>query len=146
MSIPEILRSNLTNVVLTLKVLNVRNLANFDFLDPPPPETMMRALETLNYLNALSEDGELTNEGRWMAEFPLDIELSKVLISSPKYVCSEEMLSMASIVSAHSPFLRPKEHAEAADKARNQFIHQDGDHLTLLAVFDAYIREGQNAE
>lgn len=50
---PEILRSNLGNVVLTLKKLGIDDLVHFDFMDPPAPETLMRALEQLNYLEAL---------------------------------------------------------------------------------------------
>jgi pre-mRNA-splicing factor ATP-dependent RNA helicase DHX15/PRP43 len=57
---PEILRSNLANTVLTLKKLGINDLVHFDFMDPPAPETLMRALELLNYLGALDDDGNLT--------------------------------------------------------------------------------------
>ncbi len=60
---PEILRSNLASTVLTLKKLGVNDLVHFDFMDPPAPETLMRALELLNYLGALDDEGELTEEG-----------------------------------------------------------------------------------
>ena len=50
---PEILRSNLATVVLMLKKLGIKNLVNFDFLDPPAPETLMRALELLNFIGAI---------------------------------------------------------------------------------------------
>ena len=60
---PEILRSNLSSVVLTLKKLGIKDLVHFDFMDPPAPETLMRALELLNYLGALDDDGELTTLG-----------------------------------------------------------------------------------
>lgn len=60
---PEILRSNLANVVLTLKKLGIKDLVHFDFMDPPAPETLMRALELLNYLGALDDEGELTPYG-----------------------------------------------------------------------------------
>jgi len=60
---PEILRSNLANTVLTLKKLGIKDLVHFDFMDPPAPETMMRALELLNYLGALDDEGELTELG-----------------------------------------------------------------------------------
>lgn len=54
---PEILRSNLGSVVLQLKKLGIDDLVHFDFMDPPAPETLMRALELLNYLAALDDDG-----------------------------------------------------------------------------------------
>lgn len=60
---PEILRSNLSNVVLYLKKLGVDDIVHFDYMDPPAPETLMRALEQLNYLGALDDEGNLTPIG-----------------------------------------------------------------------------------
>lgn len=54
---PEILRSNLASTVLELKKLGIDDLVHFDFMDPPAPETMMRALEELNYLACLDDEG-----------------------------------------------------------------------------------------
>jgi pre-mRNA-splicing factor ATP-dependent RNA helicase DHX15/PRP43 len=96
---PEILRSNLGSVVLQLKKLGVDDLVHFDFMDPPAPETLMRALELLNYLGALDDDGELTKTGEIMAEFPLDPQLSKMLIISPEHFCSNEILSLVAMLS-----------------------------------------------
>ena len=67
---PEILRSNLGSVVLQLKKLGIDDLVHFDFMDPPAPETLMRALELLNYLGALDDEGNMTDIGAVMAEFP----------------------------------------------------------------------------
>lgn len=139
---PEILRSNLANVVLQLKVLGVENLVEFDFIDPPAPETLMRALETLHYLKALDDEGDLTEVGKLMSEFPLDPELSKLIIISPKYGCSEQMLTLVAMLTSPNPFLRPRDYGEAADKAKSQFINKDGDHLTLINVFQEFAREG----
>ena len=63
------------------------------------PETLMRALELLNYLGALDNDGELTELGSLMAEFPLDPQLSKMLIASTDFNCSNEVLSITSLLS-----------------------------------------------
>lgn len=41
---PEILRTNMCNVVLMLKSLGIDNLLAFDFMDAPPPETLIRAV------------------------------------------------------------------------------------------------------
>lgn len=57
---PEIQRSNLNSVVLTLKKLGINDIVHFDYMDPPAPETLMRALEQLNYVGALDDEGELT--------------------------------------------------------------------------------------
>ena len=74
-------------VVLMLKSLGIDDLINFDFMDPPPPETLIRALEQLYALGALNDEGDLTKLGRRMAEFPVDPLLSKCVIQSEHYKC-----------------------------------------------------------
>ncbi|KAL5283888.1 DHX15 family protein [Megaselia abdita] len=96
---PEILRSNLATVVLQLKKLGIDDLVHFDFMDPPAPETLMRALELLNYLAALDDDGNLTDLGAIMSEFPLDPQLAKMLIASCQHNCSNEILSITAMLS-----------------------------------------------
>lgn len=140
---PEILRSNLSVVVLTLKKLGIDDLVHFDFLDPPAPETLMRALEMLNYLGCLNDDGDMTDIGDKAAEFPLDPQLAKMLIDSPKHKCSNEILSIAAMLSVPVVFVRPKEYTKEADDAKARFSHLDGDHLTLLNVFHAYKQYSQ---
>jgi pre-mRNA-splicing factor ATP-dependent RNA helicase DHX15/PRP43 len=119
-------------------------LVHFDFLDPPAPETLMRALELLNSLGALNDEGELTEYGAKMAEFPLDPCLSKVLMESPKYHCSNEALSIVAMLSVPNCFLRPKERAKEADQAKQEFAHVDGDHLTLLNVYHSWLKNGRD--
>ncbi|KAJ3123944.1 hypothetical protein HK098_001533 [Nowakowskiella sp. JEL0407] len=137
---PEILRSNLGAIVLQLKKLGIDDLVHFDFMDPPAPETLMRALELLNYLEALDDDGNMTKVGEQMAEFPLDPQLSKVLIAAPKYKCSNEALSIIAMLSVPNVFIRPNEQRKQADEARSNFEHSDGDHLTLLNVYHGYLQ------
>jgi pre-mRNA-splicing factor ATP-dependent RNA helicase DHX15/PRP43 len=98
----------------------------------------MRALEQLNYLGALDDEGNLTEVGSIMAEFPLDPQLSRMLIASPTYNCSNEVLTLVALLSVPNVFMRPKESAAAADEAKARFSHIDGDHLSLLNVFHAY--------
>ena len=95
---PEILRSNLGSVVLQLKKLGIEDLVHFDFMDPPAPETLMRALELLNYLGALDDEGALTELGSMMAEFPLDPQLAKMVLYSPQLNCSNEILSITAML------------------------------------------------
>lgn len=96
---PEILRSKMESVVLTLLKLGIEDLVHFDFMDPPAPETMMRALELLNYLGALDDEGNMTQMGHKMSEMPLDPQLAKLLLVSPEYNCSNEVwLRMSAIV------------------------------------------------
>lgn len=135
---PEILRTNLASTVLELKQLGVDDLVHFDFMDPPAPETMMRALEELNYLQCLSDEGELTALGRLASLFPLDPMLAVMLIGSPAFHCSEEMLSIVALLSVPNVFVRPGSAKKRADEMKMMFAHPDGDHLTLLNVYEAF--------
>ncbi|KAL7623633.1 DEAH-box ATP-dependent RNA helicase prp43 [Parahypoxylon ruwenzoriense] len=135
---PEILRSNLANTVLELKKLGIRDLVHFDLMDPPAPETMMRALEELNYLACLDDEGELTALGSLASEFPLDPSLAVMLISSPEFYCSNEILSITALLSVPQIFVRPINKKQEADEMRNLFKHPDGDHLSMLNAYHAF--------
>nr|CAD1819445.1 unnamed protein product [Ananas comosus var. bracteatus] len=139
-SVPEIQRTNLANVVLTLKSLGIHDLVNFDFMDPPPSEALLKALEQLFALNALNSRGELTKTGRRMAEFPLDPMLSKMIVASDKYKCSDEIISIAAMLSVgNSIFYRPKDKQVHADNARLNFHTGNvGDHIALLNVYNSW--------
>jgi pre-mRNA-splicing factor ATP-dependent RNA helicase DHX15/PRP43 len=141
---PEILRSNLGSVVLQLKKLGIDDLVHFDFMDPPAPETLMRALELLNYLGALDDEGTLTEVGAVMAEFPLDPQLAKMIIASPKYSCSNEILSITAMLSVPQCFVRPSDKRKESDEAKARFSHTDGDHLTLLNVYHAFKQNNED--
>ena len=135
---PEILRSNLSSTVLELKKLGIDDLVHFDLMDPPAPETLMRALEELNYLACLDDDGNLTQLGRLASEFPLDPALAVMLISSPEFYCSNEILSITALLSVPQVFTRPAAQRKRADEMKELFKHPDGDHLTMLNVYHAY--------
>ncbi|KAM5476218.1 DEAH-box ATP-dependent RNA helicase prp43 [Microsporum audouinii] len=135
---PEILRSNLASTVLDLKKLGIDDLVHFDLMDPPAPETLMRALEELNYLACLDDEGNLTALGRLASEFPLDPALAVMLISSPEFYCSNEILSITSLLSVPQIFVRPVAQRKRADEMKNLFSHPDGDHLTLLNAYHAF--------
>lgn len=137
-SYPEILRSNLASTVLELKKLGVDDLVHFDLMDPPAPETLMRALEELNFLACLDDEGELTALGKLASEFPLDPALAVMLISSPEFYCSNEVLSLTALLSVPQVFVRPAAARKRADEMKDLFAHADGDHLTMLNVYHAF--------
>lgn len=142
-TVPEIQRTNLGNVVLLLKSLGINDLIHFDFMDPPPAETLIKALEQLYALGALNDRGELTKLGRRMAEFPLDPQLSKMIIASETYGVVSEIITIASMLSVNSAvFYRPKEKATQADVAHKNFFSPLGDHITLLSVFNQWQDSG----
>lgn len=135
---PEVLRSNFASTVLELKKLGIEDLVHFDLMDPPAPETLMRALEELNYLACLDDEGELTQLGRLASQFPLDPSLAVMLISSPEFFCSNEILSLTALLSVPQVFVRPASARKRADEMKALFSHPDGDHLTLLNVYHAF--------
>jgi pre-mRNA-splicing factor ATP-dependent RNA helicase DHX16 len=138
---PEIQRTNLNGVVLLLNSMGINDLLEFDFLDPPPTETLIGALNQLFALQALNHQGELTKIGRQMAEFPTDPMLAKALIASSKLGCVEEVLSIVSMLSESSSlFFRPKDKKIHADSARARFtIKEGGDHFTLLNIWNQWV-------
>jgi pre-mRNA-splicing factor ATP-dependent RNA helicase DHX16 len=137
--VPEIQRCNLGNVVLILKSLGIEDLVHFDFLDPPSSETLIRALEELYALGALNDQGQLTKLGRRMAEFPVDPKLSKSIIQSHLYLCTNETISVAALLSVgNSVFYRPKDKIIHADNARLSFSGREGDHITLFNVYSQW--------
>uniref|UniRef100_A0A8C9YGE2 RNA helicase n=1 Tax=Sander lucioperca TaxID=283035 RepID=A0A8C9YGE2_SANLU len=134
-NVPEIQRTNLASTVLSLKAMGINDLLSFDFMDAPPMETLITAMEQLYTLGALDDEGLLTRLGRRMAEFPLEPMLCKMLIMSVHLGCSEEMLTIVSMLSVQNVFYRPK---ALADQKKAKFHQPEGDHLTLLAVYNSW--------
>ncbi|KAI6137026.1 pre-mRNA splicing factor [Pisolithus sp. B1] len=145
-TIPEIQRTNLANTVLLLKSLGVKNLLEFDFMDPPPQANIINSMYQLWVLGALDNVGDLTPIGRKMSEFPMEPSMAKMLIASVDYKCSAEMLTIVSMLSVPSVFYRPKERMEEADAAREKFNVPESDHLTLLNVFNQWKSHGYRDE
>ncbi|XP_023930789.1 ATP-dependent RNA helicase DHX8-like [Lingula anatina] len=106
--VPEIQRTNLASTVLSLKAMGINDLLAFDFMDPPPMQTLISAMEQLHALSALDDEGLLTRLGRRMAEFPMEPMLSKMLIMSVHLGCSDEILTIVSMLYVQNVFYRPK--------------------------------------
>jgi len=139
---PEIQRTNLNSIVLLLKSLGINDLLTFDFMDPPPIQTLIGALNQLYALSGLNDRGELTKIGRKMAEFPTDPQMAKAIIASDQLGSSDEVLSiMAMLGESSALFFRPKgEQRVHADSARARFtIKEGGDHLTYLNIWNQWV-------
>ncbi|KAG8410035.1 DEAH-box ATP-dependent RNA helicase prp22 [Metarhizium acridum] len=142
-TIPEIQRQNLSHTILMLKAMGINDLLHFDFMDPPPVNTMLTALEELYALSALDDEGLLTRLGRKMADFPMDPASAKVLLSAVDHQCSEEALSIIAMLSLQGAvFYRPKEKQTQADQKKAKFHDPHGDHLTLLNVYNSWKHNG----
>ena len=73
-----------------------------------------------------------------MAEFPLEPQLSKMLITAADLACAEEILTIVAMLSVEQPFYRPKEKQAQADAKKAKFFQAEGDHLMLLAIYEAW--------
>ncbi|KAF9572912.1 hypothetical protein EC968_009218 [Mortierella alpina] len=143
-SVPEIQRSNLVGLVLQLKALGIENVLRFDFMTSPPAEMMSKSLELLYSLKALDDFGRLTIPlGMRLAEFPLDPFLGKILLDSEGFGCSHEMLTIAAMVSVQNVFVNPI--SAAAEEQHRKFGVTEGDHITLLNVYNAFVTRGKQS-
>ena len=137
-TIPEIQRSNLASVILTMLNIGIENIQTFDFMDSPGTEDINSALRQLRLLGAVAEDNKLTELGRKMAGFPLDPKLTATILAGAELGCGEEILSIVSLVSGENVFNQPtnKEKQEEASLAHKvNFQLNVGPHFTgvLLA-------------
>ncbi|SCV03685.1 LAMI_0H10132g1_1 [Lachancea mirantina] len=137
-AIPEIQRTNLSNTLLLLKSLGVRDPLKFPFIDPPNEVTALFSLFELWAMGALDNLGNLTQLGTEMANFPLQPALSKMLLIASQNKCSEEVLTIVSMLSVPQVFHRPKAREEESDQARSRFFVPESDHLTLLNVYSQW--------
>ena len=146
---PEILRVNLAHVVLQLKGMGVHDPRTFDFLTPPQKGTLMKAFNTLFALGAINEKMDITEHGKKLAKLPLDPIFGHLLLQSPAYGCTSEMLTAVSMLSAENVFYRPGGGDEAvsgtvaakAIAAHRRFASYEGDLPTLLSVYESWRRE-----
>ncbi|EEF50736.1 ATP-dependent RNA helicase, putative [Ricinus communis] len=135
---PEIKRCNLSNVILQLKALGVDDIIGFDFIEKPSRAAIIKSLEHLFLLGALTDECKLSDPvGHQMARLPLDPIYSKALILASQFNCLEEMLITVAMLSVESIFYAPREKSEESRTAMKCFSSPDGDHLTLISVYRA---------
>lgn len=142
-TVPEIQRSNLASVVLTMLNIGIKDVASFDFMDPPASDSLNTALRQLSLLGALQIGPggvRLTQLGEKMAGFPLDPRLTCCLLAGEQLGCTEEMLTIVSLLTAENVFQvpGPKEKREEAEQIHRKFAANEGDLLTLLNVWRAF--------
>lgn len=144
-TVPEIQRSNLAPVILQLKALGIDNIVRFDFLSPPPAELVIRALELLYSLGALDDYAKLTKPlGIRMAELAVEPMMGKVLLSAPSFGCLSEILTIAAMVSLQGTVWSHHESdKKAMESTRRKFAVEEGDHLTYLNVYHAFVTRGK---
>ncbi|KAJ4482549.1 P-loop containing nucleoside triphosphate hydrolase protein [Lentinula aciculospora] len=143
---PEITRTDMTTPLLQLKSLGIDNLMKFEWVSAPPAESVLRALENLFAAGMVGEDGRLSPVGQKVAECPVDVGIARMLFSSQEYQCGEEILTIAAMCSIQDVFIIPDGAPGAlAELERRKFTAEEGDHLTLLNVYNAFARYGRSS-
>lgn len=90
-------------------------------------------------LGAVGPDGKITPLGRKMAALPLEPRQAKILLSSFQHGCTREIIDILALLGSADQLLTvPQAQREAANEAREKFLHRTGDHLTLLNMLRAY--------
>ncbi|XP_032177194.1 ATP-dependent RNA helicase DHX33 isoform X1 [Mustela erminea] len=149
MTVPEIQRCNLASVLLQLLAMKVPNVLTFDFMSKPSPDHVQAAVAQLDLLGALEQkDGQLTLTpvGRKMAAFPLDPKFAKTLLLSPKFHCTEEILTIVSLLSVDSVLYDPPSRRDEVQAVRRKFVSSEGDHITLLNIYRAFKNLGRSKD
>ncbi|XP_029069217.1 ATP-dependent RNA helicase DHX33 [Monodon monoceros] len=149
MTVPEIQRCNLASVMLQLLAMKVPNVLTFDFMSKPSPDHVQAAIAQLELLGALeNKDGQLTLTpiGRKMAAFPLEPKFAKTILLSPKFHCTEEILTIISLLSVDSVLYNPPSRRDEVQAVRKKFISSEGDHITLLNIYRAFKNTGGNKD
>lgn len=141
-TLDEIYRTDLSEVVLRMAELEIRDFEGFDFLSKPKAGGIASAVNTLIDLGAITKSRDLTNTGRLMAEFPLLPRHSRIIVEAinnyPEVL--KEIIIAVSFLSTHSPFLLPQGEEMEARHAHHQFRTQYGDFPSYLNIHSAYTK------
>jgi ATP-dependent helicase HrpA len=143
---PEILRSNLAEVILRMISLKLGRIAAFPFLDKPNPRSIKDGFDLLVELGAvIRKKGEplLTRRGRMMSKMPIDPKISRMILEAESKGCVYDVAVVASALSIQDPRERPLEKTAQADQAHARFRDSGSDFITLLNIWNHYRRSWQ---
>ncbi|WP_299952568.1 ATP-dependent RNA helicase HrpA [uncultured Modestobacter sp.] len=141
---PEILRTNLASVLLQMASLDLGDVSDFPFIDPPDRRAVADGLALLEELAALDGDGKLTETGRALAALPLDPRIARMVVEADRRGVLEEVLVIAAGLTVQDVRERPAEHQQAADELHRRFADENSDFLALLNLW-RYLGEQQDA-
>ena len=140
---PEILRSNLAEVILRMISLRLGQIAAFPFLDRPNPRSIKDGFDLLWELGAVVRKNggvSMTDKGRIMAKMPIDPKISRMILEAQEEGCVHDVAVIASALSIQDPRERPLEKAGQADQKHTRFKDPDSDFITLLNIWNYYHR------
>jgi ATP-dependent RNA helicase DDX35 len=145
---PEVLRSNLTGFLLTLKALGVDNILAFDLMDLPSIDALSHGLESLYALGALDDHTNLTKVGLSMSAFPTEPRVSKMILLAIEEGCASEVLCVAGALQVRALILQPRTTRQKLDyeAAMSDLADPSGDHVTYANVMMEMEDDGLGAE
>ena len=136
-TLPEILRSNLAEVILQMISLGLSDPRKFPFLEMPAPRAINDGYRILNEMGAITRENHLTKRGRIMARLPMDPRISRMLLQGAELGALRETAIIAAVLAIQDPRIRPADKIEQARQAHAQFTHPGSDVLTLVNLWDA---------
>lgn len=137
---PEIKRTGLAGVILRMKALDLGNVEDFQFLDPPHARSIAEGYRVLEELGALDDARGLTPLGRQLAAFPVDPRVARMILAGATFDCLPEVLVVAAALNIQDPRERPRGKESKADAMHQRFRDERSDFLGLLRLW-AFLRE-----
>jgi ATP-dependent helicase HrpA len=135
---PEILRTSLAGTILRMAALELGDVADFPFIEPPAARMIADGYGLLQELNAVDDARRLTPVGVQLARLTLDPKLSRMLLAAHDQHCVTEILIIASALSVQDPRIRPMGSEGAADEKHKYFVGEHSDFMGLLKVWAFY--------
>ncbi len=137
---PEIKNSDLSEVVLRMLDIGIKDIEDFPFISNVGKENISSALRTLKFLDAIEGDRELTSIGRFMSSFPLPVRPARILAESVfRYPGAlANIITILAFLSTKSPFLRSDDDPALARRRHRRFESDLGDYISLLQLYDHY--------
>ncbi|KXS33571.1 MAG: ATP-dependent helicase HrpA [Candidatus Gallionella acididurans] len=132
---PEIFRVSLATVILRMSALELGEISEFPFIEPPTPRMIADGYQLLAELGAIDESRQLTQLGHELAKLPLDPKIARLLLAGRQYHCLTEILIIASALSVQDPRERPLDRQEAADAAHKRFADERSDFLAYPKIW-----------
>ncbi len=135
---PEIMRTNLSAVILQMISLKLGDIEDFPFIEPPEDKMIRDGKTVLHEVNALDKAGKLTEVGKQLAKFPTDPKLARMLIAAAHEHCLTEVAIIVAALSVQDPREKPADKMAQADQKHAAFRHPESDFLTLVNVWNTY--------
>ena len=132
---PEILRTNLASVILQMAALQLGDVADFPFLDPPDRRSINDGVQVLQELGAFDTGGAITDIGRRLAQLPVDPRLGRMILQADTEGCLPEVLVLAAALSIPDPRERPVDREEAARQKHARFADESSDFMSYLNLW-----------